>query len=194
MESTTSTEYVLSDFNANMIFHDSSKLEKESHHLIPCQRSGESILDIEQVKIDPTCVLLPKPALSALLNRLDEVVAINDSQEVEYSEFVEFDWLVSHLTALRQNQSLECFQGTRILTPASNFVRRLIRYGNVGEYCSVIAAIYIERLNAAGHPALLSSTTLQRLLLVAIMTAAKFFDDFSKCNRWWWDWLLKVNF
>lgn len=45
--------------------------------------------------------------------------------------------------------------------------------------------IYIDRLNAAGHAAHLSSTTLQRLLLVAVLVATKFLEDSFHCNKWW---------
>ena len=51
--------------------------------------------------------------------------------------------------------------------------------------------IYIERIKLAGHTLRLSSTSLQRLLAVAVMVAAKFLDEPFYSNKWWCESLMR---
>ena len=67
----------------------------------------------------------------------------------------------------------------------SRYVQRISKYGRVSECCFLVAVIYIERLKVAGHAVRLSSTSLQRLLGVAVMVAAKFLDEPFYANKWW---------
>ena len=60
-----------------------------------------------------------------------------------------------------------------------------MKYANISESCFFVAVIYMDRLNEMGHPVPLSSTTMQRLLLVTVMVAAKFLDDIYFSNKWW---------
>ncbi len=55
----------------------------------------------------------------------------------------------------------------------------------MSECCFLLAIIYIERLKLAGHVVRLTSTSLQRLLGVAVMVAAKFIDDIHVTNMCW---------
>ncbi len=84
-----------------------------------------------------------------------------------------------------QKESLLCFEGSRSPITASKYVKRILKYGCVSECCFLVAIIYIERLKRAGHAVRLSSTSLQRLLAVAVMVAAKFFDEPYFSNKWW---------
>jgi hypothetical protein len=86
---------------------------------------------------------------------------------------------------IEQKPSLPQYEGARILLSASDYVRRIMKYGDISECCIFVAAIYIDRLNAAGHTVHLSSTTMQRLLLVAVLIAAKFLEDIFFSNKWW---------
>ena len=64
-------------------------------------------------------------------------------------------------------------------------MRHIQKYERVSECCFLFAIIYIERLKLAGHVVRLTSTSLQRLLGVAVMVAAKFIDDSNFGNKRW---------
>ena len=84
-----------------------------------------------------------------------------------------------------QKESLPCFEGARSPITASKYIQRILKYGRVSECCFLVAIIYIERLKLNGHAIRLSSTSLQRLLAVAAMVAAKFLDEPFYSNKWW---------
>ncbi len=84
-----------------------------------------------------------------------------------------------------QKTSLLCFEGKRSPINPARYVRRILKYGRVSECCFLVAIIYIERIKVAGHAVRLSSTSLQRLLAVAVMVAAKFLDEPFYANKWW---------
>ena len=62
----------------------------------------------------------------------------------------------------------------------------MLRYSGLSPCCFVIALIYLERLKRREASVCLTSVTFQRLLLVAVMTAAKFLDDFYESNKHWY--------
>ncbi len=84
-----------------------------------------------------------------------------------------------------QKVSLSCFEGKMSSIGPSRYVQRILKYGRVSECCFLVAIIYIERLKVAGNAVRLSSTSLQRLLAVAVMLAAKFLDEPFYANKWW---------
>ena len=84
-----------------------------------------------------------------------------------------------------QKASLLCFEGKRSPIGPSRYIQRILKYGRVSECCFLIAIIYIERIKVAGYAARLSSTSLQRLLAVAVMVASKFLDEPFYANKWW---------
>jgi hypothetical protein len=49
----------------------------------------------------------------------------------------------------------------------------------------MVALIYLDRIQTRAPGLFLTSRTMQRLLLVAIMIAAKFLDDFCRPNSYW---------
>jgi hypothetical protein len=80
---------------------------------------------------------------------------------------------------------MPCFEGKLSPICPSKYVQHILEYACVSECCVLFAVIYIERLKLAGHIIRLTSTSLQRLLGVAVMVAAKFIEDTPQRNKWW---------
>ena len=124
--------------------------------------------------------------LGLLSDRLDWLIQINDQRKVNHQSI---RFTMSAVTLIdnlnEQKESLPCFEGSRSPIAASKYVQRILKYGRVSECCFLVAIIYIERLKLAGHAVRLSSTSLQRLLAVAVMVAAKFLDEPYYSNKWW---------
>jgi hypothetical protein len=86
---------------------------------------------------------------------------------------------------MQQKRSMTCFEGKSSPIRPSEYVRHIQKYGRVSESCFLVAIIYIERLALAGHIVCPTSSSLQRLLGVAVMVAAKFLEDFVLENKRW---------
>jgi hypothetical protein len=80
---------------------------------------------------------------------------------------------------------MPCFEGKLSPICPSKYVSHIFKYGCVSECCFLVSIIYIERLKLAGHVVRLTSTSLQRLLGVAVMVAAKFLEDSHIANKLW---------
>ena len=65
----------------------------------------------------------------------------------------------------------------------ADFLRRLHRYTHFSPECLVIAIIYIDRYNMGQPLFSLSPLNAHKLLLAALLVAAKFQDDFYYDNR-----------
>ena len=182
--------YVLSDYEtARPLGFIESSVENSSNlsHTLPCEQGGMPMLDFANaMKSDAESQI---QILSLLSDRLDMIIQINDQRKVNHN-FIGSSRLqapISELTLFicEQKESLPCFEGIRSPISASRYVQRIMKYGRVSECCVLIAVIYIERIKLAGHVLRLSSTSLQRLLAVAVMVAAKFFDEPFYSNKWW---------
>eukprot|EP00292_Cryptomonas_paramecium_P015861 CAMPEP_0113696040 /NCGR_PEP_ID=MMETSP0038_2-20120614/21251_1 /TAXON_ID=2898 /ORGANISM="Cryptomonas paramecium" /LENGTH=207 /DNA_ID=CAMNT_0000618683 /DNA_START=35 /DNA_END=654 /DNA_ORIENTATION=+ /assembly_acc=CAM_ASM_000170 len=103
--------------------------------------------------------------LRILSDRLNEAVAANDAH--------------------RKRTCLESFEGSKLLIPPSEYVERIFNYSEVSESCILVAILYLERLKKKVVDLHITSTSIQRLLLVAVMIAAKFLEDRPTCNSWW---------
>jgi hypothetical protein len=68
---------------------------------------------------------------------------------------------------------------------ASYYLRRMAKYCDASSCCFVVAVMYLERLKAIDPGMVLTSNTVQRLLLVAVMTAAKYLEDVAILNTRW---------
>ena len=86
---------------------------------------------------------------------------------------------------LQRRINLASFEGSKPSILASAYVRRMLRYSRLSPCCFVIALIYLERLKRKEASIFMTSTTFQRLLLVAVMVAAKFLDDYYESNKHW---------
>ena len=155
-------------------------------HTLPCEQGGLPMLDFANaMKSDAE---LQTGMLSMLTDRLDWLVNINDQRKVNHETIGSSSVLTSALTSntlYEQKESLPCFEGARSPITASKYIQRILKYGRVSECCFLVAIIYIERLKLNGHAIRLSSTSLQRLLAVAAMVAAKFLDEPFYSNKWW---------
>ena len=77
------------------------------------------------------------------------------------------------------------FDGIRPVFKASFYVRRMADYGDAGPYSFVAALLYLDRLQKLSPVIRYNSRSMQRLLLVAVMTAEKYLEDDICSNLRW---------
>jgi hypothetical protein len=84
------------------------------------------------------------------------------------------------------NRRQDSFQGHHAGFKPSYFVKRFAKYGRGSSSCCIASLIYLERFRWRCPCVDFNTTTFQRLLLVATMTANKYLEDetFSH-NRTW---------
>lgn len=81
--------------------------------------------------------------------------------------------------------NLEAFASSAASFKGSYYVKRILKYSGASPCCAITGLIYLDRLQQNCVCLPLTSKTLQRLLLVALMTAAKYMDDVCcKNSRW----------
>ena len=80
---------------------------------------------------------------------------------------------------------LSCFRGNRPGFDVQYYIKRISKYSGVSSSCFVVARIYLERLQIRFPCFALTSRTLQRLLLVAVMIATKYLEDCFCLNTRW---------
>ena len=87
---------------------------------------------------------------------------------------------------LLRSESFKEFDGPkRCAMPPGAFLMRMLKYGRASPCCIVVAMTYFERLNQQ-HPSLcFTAFNIQRLLLVLIMLASKYLDDYFVSNKQW---------
>jgi hypothetical protein len=81
--------------------------------------------------------------------------------------------------------SIKVFHSSPRSFTASYYVRRMMRYSGASTSCLVVALIYLDRLQDRVPTLRLTSTTIQRLLLVVVMEATKFLEDVPRTNTTW---------
>ena len=79
------------------------------------------------------------------------------------------------------------FSGCVACFTPSFYVRRIINSTGASPSCILAALIYLERAQSRQPQLLLTLLTIQRLLLVAMLVAAKFLDDDVCLNKHWAD-------
>ena len=77
------------------------------------------------------------------------------------------------------------YEGNNVSFKASYYLQRIAKYCGASSCCYVVAVIYLERFKINNPGVVLTSRTVQRLLLVAVMTAAKFLEDVTFLNTRW---------
>jgi hypothetical protein len=75
--------------------------------------------------------------------------------------------------------------GKRVSFKASYYLQRIAKYCGASPCCYVVAVMYLERLKISNQEMVLTTRTVQRLLLVAVMTAAKYLEDVTVPNTRW---------
>jgi hypothetical protein len=83
------------------------------------------------------------------------------------------------------HSSLIMFQGRRRcpLKPSA-YMARMLKYGHASPCCLLVGLVYLQRINLRCSSALVMTPyNIQRLLLVAVMLASKFLDDFLCSNE-----------
>jgi hypothetical protein len=84
----------------------------------------------------------------------------------------------------------KCFYGKQALFKPSHLLKQILKYVNTNPACAVFALIYLEQLQQLEPTLVLNSRTLQRLLLVAMLTATKYLEDDIPSNS---DWCVSNN-
>eukprot|EP00281_Chroomonas_sp_CCMP1168_P028802 CAMPEP_0206242060 /NCGR_PEP_ID=MMETSP0047_2-20121206/16848_1 /ASSEMBLY_ACC=CAM_ASM_000192 /TAXON_ID=195065 /ORGANISM="Chroomonas mesostigmatica_cf, Strain CCMP1168" /LENGTH=282 /DNA_ID=CAMNT_0053667039 /DNA_START=75 /DNA_END=920 /DNA_ORIENTATION=+ len=82
-------------------------------------------------------------------------------------------------------QCLEFFDGKTAPLSATKYVQRIMKYSKCSSSNVVVGLLYLERLKSKRKNMRLTSSNLLRLLLVAIMEATKFWEDFYYDNVHW---------
>ncbi len=77
------------------------------------------------------------------------------------------------------------YEGNRVCFKASYYLQRMVKYCGASSCCFVVAVMYLERFKIINPEMVLTSRTLQRLLLVAVMSAAKYLEDVTILNSRW---------
>ncbi len=77
------------------------------------------------------------------------------------------------------------FEGRIPLFKASDYVKHIASRSGEGPCTFLAALMYMERLKVLNPWLFLSSSSMRRLLLVAVMTAAKYLEDKTLCNADW---------
>ena len=82
-------------------------------------------------------------------------------------------------------RQLQSFEGHRVSFKPSRFLQSISRHSRASPCGCIVALLYIERIRARYPSVVLTSKTMQRLLLVALMTAMKNLEDFPRKNDFW---------
>ena len=77
------------------------------------------------------------------------------------------------------------YEGLPARITAGYYAKRILNHSRSSPCCLVAALIYIQRIQRRRPNIRLSSRTLQRLLLVAAMVAAKYLEDLVYFNSYW---------
>mmetsp|Transcript_10636 Transcript_10636/g.21060 ORF Transcript_10636/g.21060 Transcript_10636/m.21060 type:complete len:339 (-) Transcript_10636:84-1100(-) len=94
---------------------------------------------------------------------------------------------------IEHNDSLVLAPGSKYVMNITirDYMKRIEKYSNASPCCYTVGLIFLERLKKSdkrkGREAepLLTSATYQRLVITAIMVAAKFLDDYYHSNKHW---------
>ena len=118
---------------------------------------------------------------------LNDSVAYNDSLQVATNN--------SHcmlklkikliLFSRQEKRGISIFDGEPVSFKASYYTMRMVKYSGASPCCFIVALMYICRFRIRRPAVVLSSTTIQRLLLVAVMTASKYLEDITIDNARW---------
>ena len=85
------------------------------------------------------------------------------------------------------------FDGERVDFSPSYYLNRIVKYSGASPCCLIAGFQYLERLKEKSEPIILTTRNLQRLLLISVMTAAKFLEDQRPPLTCWCVWLSKLN-
>ncbi len=84
-----------------------------------------------------------------------------------------------------QTRPIYSFEGNLPKFNASYYINRIAKYSRAGPYTLVTALVYLERFQRACPLLRLTSRSVQRLLLVAVMVAEKYLEDEVFSNMVW---------
>ena len=115
--------------------------------------------------------------LETVCSLLDQVVELNDAQREVDEAQIRFDNASTKLS--------QAFQSSHAGFRPSYYLRRISRYTGASPCCFVAVLLYLDRFQARFPCMYLTSWTLQRLLLVAVMAATKYLEDVCCRNRRW---------
>lgn len=132
--------------------------------------------------MDPLpCPALPNPPLCRTRPFCHRWVVANTSLPSPLSSSCQ----VARNDSKGRKGGLFVFEGDKSPITAAAFVRRIMKYAECSPCCLAIGVLYLERLKRRHKTLCLTSYNFQRLFLVAVMGAAKVFDDFYYSNQHW---------
>ncbi|PON76391.1 Cyclin [Parasponia andersonii] len=88
--------------------------------------------------------------------------------------------------ASRKNDVVSIFHGSKAPTlSVRQYLERIFKYSNCSTSCFVVAYIYVDRFFQNRSGFCLTSLNVHRLLITAVMVAAKFLDDACDNNAYY---------
>jgi hypothetical protein len=114
--------------------------------------------------------------LEAVCYLLDQAVTSNDQEYVD-EPLVSYD--------IASTKLLSAFQNSHAGFLPSYYLRRISRYTGASPCCYVAMLLYLDRLQTRFPSMILTSWNLQRLLIIAVMTATKYLEDVCCRNKRW---------
>lgn len=89
-----------------------------------------------------------------------------------------------YATPAQKPEKPSCFHSS-VAPPVSiqDYIKRLRKYFRCSDECFVIALVYIDRIGKRHTSMAVCELTVHRLLVIALMIAAKFHDDMFYSNR-----------
>ena len=82
-------------------------------------------------------------------------------------------------------EKMSAFLGPAVSFSCSYYVKRILKYSGANPCCALAALFFMDRLQQQCSCLPLSSKTVQRLLLVAMMIATKYLEDKNCPNSRW---------
>ena len=86
---------------------------------------------------------------------------------------------------VHRTDAFSSFEGSKVNFTAAYYVKRIVSFSGASPCCLIAALLYLDRFQSCRPGLRLTSCNLQRLLLVAAMTAAKYLEDVTCLNSRW---------
>jgi len=94
-------------------------------------------------------------------------------------------WVEEMATATRPKKVARFHSSRAPAISIQDYIRRLRKFFACSDECFVIALVYIDRLGKNNDAMAVCDVTVHRLLIIAVMLAAKFHDDQYYNNRYY---------
>ena len=120
-----------------------------------------------------------KPVSDSIIREMDDESELKDAISVFMEDFAD------HSNAWAKLVQTSSFTGNTFRLTTASYIDRIAKYSGAGPCCFIASILYLGRLQRRRPELVLNSRTLQRLLLVSVMTAVKYLEDVVHTNTLW---------